>query len=246
MPITTFRTFPVAFEDSGDIVYPEFAYPYRGWVLAPWVTAVVCLGGPVVTYLISQFIIQSAWDAVHAILGTLWAATLSTFFQVVVKQVIGGFRPYFLEVCQLALSVDESNNKTGLNRVGFREMMYSIDICTQPDLRKLKDAVTSFPSGHAATSMAGIGFFFLWANGKLKPWSDRKGLMWRVSIMMIILLVAVLATCSVAVNGSHNWYNVLGGSLIGAVAAAMSYRCMYAAVWDWRSNHLPLQRTAEH
>jgi diacylglycerol diphosphate phosphatase / phosphatidate phosphatase len=37
-------------------------------------------------------------------------------------------------------------------------------------------------------------------------------------------------------------YDVFAGAAIGTVFAFSSYRMCYAAIWDWRWNHVPLHR----
>jgi diacylglycerol diphosphate phosphatase/phosphatidate phosphatase len=41
----------------------------------------------------------------------------------------------------------------------------------------------------------------------------------------------------------HNWYDCLAGAIIGTMFAFSSYRMVYAAIWDFRFNHIPLHRT---
>ena len=40
----------------------------------------------------------------------------------------------------------------------------------------------------------------------------------------------------------HNWYDCLAGAIIGAVMATSAYRMVYASIWDFRFNHIPLTR----
>lgn len=58
---------------------------------------------------------------------------------------------------------------------------------------------------------------------------------------MTPLLAAVMIACSLTIDAAHNWYDIVGGSIIGTVMAVASYRSTYAAVLDWRYNHLPLR-----
>lgn len=236
------RTFPITFNGSGDIIYPQWAYPYRGWIIPSWLSGLVSIGGPIATYIVAQARIRSAWDASNAIMGSTWAVLLASLFQVVVKQLIGGFRPYFLAVCMPDVSRAGAHNETGLNGVGFQHVMYTTEVCTQTDAMKLKTAITSFPSGHSTAAFAGFGFQFLWMNAKLKVWADHKPAFWKLALVMLPLLLAVMIACSLTIDAAHNWYDIVGGSVIGAVMAVASYRTSYAAVWDWRFNHLPLQR----
>lgn len=240
MPVT--RTFPVTFDKSGDIVFPEWAYPFRGWIIPSWLSGLVSIGGPIVIYLLAQIRIKSAWDASNAIIGTIWAVLLGSLFQIIIKQLIGGFRPYFLDVCMPDISLAGSHNATGLNGVGFQRIMYTTEICTQPDKRLLKQAITSFPSGHSTAGFAGFGFLFLWLNAKLKVWADHKPAFWKLTLNMVPLLGAVMIACSLTIDAAHNWYDIVAGSIIGSVMAYAAYRTSYASVWDWRFNHLPLQQ----
>ncbi|RDA90965.1 hypothetical protein CP533_3076 [Ophiocordyceps camponoti-saundersi (nom. inval.)] len=236
VPVT--RTFPITFSPSGDVVYPEWAYPYRGWIIPSWASGVVAIGGPIVIYTAAQIRIRSAWDASCAIMGSIWAVLLASFFQVVLKQLIGGFRPYFLQVCMP--DVGDFVDRTGLNGVGFQSLMYSVDVCTQPDASLLKTAITSFPSGHTSATCAGFGFVFLWLNAKLKAWADHRPAFWKLFLTIAPLLLSALVACSLTIDAAHNWYDIVGGAVIGFTMALAAYRASYAAVWDWHFNHVPL------
>ncbi|KAF7542406.1 hypothetical protein G7Z17_g11603 [Cylindrodendrum hubeiense] len=241
IPALVTRTFPIAFDSSGDIIYPQWAYPYRGWIIPSWLAGLISIAIPIVIYIIAQIRIKSAWDASNAIIGTTWAVILASIFQVTLKQLVGGFRPYFLDVCMPDISLAGSRNDSGLNGVGFHQIMYTIDICTQPDHAKLKNAITSFPSGHSTAAFASFGFLFLWLNAKLKVWADHKPAFWKLCLTFLPILGAVLICGSLTIDAAHNWYDIVGGSCIGIIMAFAAYRTSYAAIWDWRFNHLPLQ-----
>lgn len=190
--------------------------------------------------MLAQIRIRSFWDANNGILGVLYSLIIGTLFQVIIKQLIGGFRPFFLQVCQPDISRAATHNGTGLNGVGFHHVMYTVDVCTNPDKSALKTAMTSFPSGHATSAFAGYVFLFLWMNAKLKVWANHRASFYWLALLFTPLLGATLMACALSVNQAHNWYDILVGALIGTVASFASYRCLYAAVWDWRYNHIPL------
>ena len=241
-PLASVRNFPVTFNQSGDIVYPEFAYPERGWILTPLVSGLLAALVPIGIIVIAQIRIRSFWDANNAILGVLYAIILGTLFQVIMKMLVGGFRPYFLEVCQPDISRAAGNNVTMLNAVGFQQIMYSVDICTNPSKSALKNAMTSFPSGHATAAFAGYVFLFLWMNAKMKVWANYQTSFYWLALLMVPLLAAVLMACALSITQDHHWYDILAGCTIGTIMAFASYRTCYAAVWDWRYNHIPLTR----
>lgn len=222
-------------------MYPEWAYPERGWIIPSEVTGIVSMAGPIIIYIAAQIRIKSAWDASNAIMGTIWAVLLASFLMSSVKTLVGGFRPYFYDVCMPNISLASNHNASGLNGSGYRQMMFTTEICTQTDMKALKNAITSFPSGHSTAGFSGFGFCFLWLNAKLKVWADYKPAFWKFFVTFIPLILAVLNSCVLTVDSAHHWYDIFAGSIIGIVMALAAYRCSYAAIWDWRYNHLPLQ-----
>lgn len=241
-PLASTRTFPITFAESGDIVYPEFSYPRRGWIISPALSGVLACLVPIAVILLAQIRIRSFWDANNAIIGVVYSLILSTLFQVIIKMLIGGFRPYFLEVCRPDISLAAANNITQLNGVGFRQIMYTVDVCTNPDKAALKTAMTSFPSGHATSAFAGFVFLFLWMNAKLKVWSNHRTSFYWLALIIAPLLGAVLLAGALSIHQDHHWYDILVGSVIGTAMAFASYRICYAAIFDWRYNHIPLRR----
>lgn len=180
----------------------------------------------------------------NGILGVLYSVVIATLFQVIMKTLIGGFRPYWLDVCKPDISRAATQNSTQLNGVGFQQIMYTVDVCTNPNKNALKIAMTSFPSGHSTAAFAGYMFLFLWMNAKLKVWANYRSSFYWLALLFAPLLGATLMVCALTIDQAHNWYDILAGSLIGTVSAFASYRCLYAAVWDWRFNHIPLMNNA--
>jgi len=241
-PLASVRTFPITFSESGDIVYPEFSYPIRAWIISPALSGILGALVPIAVIVLAQIRIRSFWDTNNGIIGVLYSLILSALFQVIIKMLVGGFRPYFLEVCQPDISLAAGHNVTHLNGVGFHQIMYTADICTNPNKGAIKTAMTSFPSGHATTAFAGFVFLFLWMNAKLKVWSNHRASFYWLALIMAPLLGAVLMACALSINQNHHWYDILAGSVIGTVMAFASYRICYAAIFDWRYNHIPLRR----
>jgi diacylglycerol diphosphate phosphatase/phosphatidate phosphatase len=186
--------------------------------------------------------IRSFWDANNGVMGAAYSLILATLFQVVIKQLTGGFRPYFLQVCRPDVSRAATHDTTGLNGVGFQQVMYTADVCTNPDQSAIKNAMTSFPSGHSTAAFAGFVYLFLWMNAKLKVWGNYRTSIWWLALLFAPLLGAVLQACVLTVDQAHNWYDILAGAVIGTAMAFASYRVMYASVFDWRYNHIPLRR----
>jgi diacylglycerol diphosphate phosphatase/phosphatidate phosphatase len=67
--------------------------------------------------------------------------------------------------------------------------------------------------------------------------------LWKLIAIYAPILGATLIAGALTIDEFHNWYDCLAGAIIGTVFAFSSYRMVYAAVWDFRFNHIPLNRT---
>jgi len=230
------RSFPVYFQD-GEIVYPQFAYPLRKEIVPIWAAALLGALVPIAVVLICQIRIRSFWDTNNAIIGLFYSLITAAVFQVFLKWLIGGLRPHFLTVCKPNIPTpptQESGN-------GLAQIMYDRTICTgDPD--EIDDSLESFPSGHSTAAFAGFVFLYLYLNAKLKVWSNYHPAMWKLIVTYAPILGATLIAGALTIDEFHNWYDCLAGAIIGTVMAFSSYRMVYASIWDWRINHIPLNR----
>lgn len=259
LPPPAHRNFPITFtpsEDSvfgrispgsGDVVYPQFAYPYQDQFIPSHAATVLAAGVPIATFLLAQIRIRSFWDLNNAIMGLLYSLITSALFQVTIKCLIGGLRPNFLTVCNPdpSLSRGPGGNKTGLEGTGYGGIMYTYEVCRGDgtgDMSGVFNSLQSFPSGHTTASFAGFVYLYLYLNAKLKVFSNYHPSMWKLALTYAPILGATLIGGSLTVDQSHNWYDIVAGGIIGTMFALSSYRTVYAAIWDWRINHIPLHR----
>ncbi|KAI9705176.1 MAG: hypothetical protein M1820_005323 [Bogoriella megaspora] len=231
------RSFPVYFRD-GEVVYPEFAYPLRHEIVPIWLAALLGSLVPIFIILCMQIHIRSFWDANNAIIGLLYSLITAAVFQVFLKWLIGGLRPHFLDVCKPV--VTQEGQQTGN---GFGAIMYDRKICTG-NQDQIDDSLESFPSGHSTAAFAGFVFLYLYLNAKLKVWSNYHPAFWKLIVTYMPILGATLIAGALTIDEFHNWYDVLAGGIIGTVMAFSAYRMVYASVWDFRFNHVPLLRHA--
>ncbi|KAH6677193.1 putative lipid phosphate phosphatase 1 [Halenospora varia] len=232
------RSFPVYFQD-GEIVYPEFAYPMRKEIVPIWAAALLAALVPIFIFLIMQIRIRSFWDVNAATIGLLYSLITAAVFQVFLKWLIGGLRPHFLTVCKPsipAITPEETGN-------GLRQIMYDRTICTG-DESEIDDSLESFPSGHSTAAFAGFVFLSIYLNAKLKVWSNYHPAMWKLIAVYAPILGATLIAGALTIDEYHNWYDCLAGAIIGTIMAFSAYRMVYASIWDWRTNHIPLNRAA--
>lgn len=234
------RSFAVTFSD-GEVVYPEFAYPLRHEIIPIWLAALLAAGIPIIAILLMQIRVRSFWDVNNGIIGLLYSLIGAAVFQVFLKFLIGGLRPHFLDVCRPDTSLARGGQGSPYNAAGFHQIYFTPEICTgDPD--EINDSLESFPSGHSTAAFAGFVYLYLYLNAKLKVFANYHSPMWKLIIIYIPILGAVLIAGALTIDEFHNWYDVCAGAVIGIVMAFSAYRMCYAAIWDWRWNHVPLNR----
>ncbi len=231
---------------DGEVVYPEFAYPLRKEIVPIWLAAFLGSVVPIVIILVCQARVRSFWDANNAIIGLLYSLITAAVFQVFLKWLIGGLRPHFLDVCKPDISL--ASNAAGAvgapyNAAGYSRIYYTREICTG-DIDQIDDSLESFPSGHSTAAFAGFVYLYLYLNAKLKVFANYHPAMWKLVAIYAPILGATLIAGALTIDEFHNWYDVVAGAIIGTAMAFSAYRMCFAAVWDWRWNHIPLNRGA--
>lgn len=229
------RLFPIYFA-NGEIVHPEYSYPFRKDIIPIWLAALLAFAVPVTFILLMQIRLRSFRDANAAIMGLLYSLISAAVFQVFIKWLIGGLRPHFFSVCKP--SINSSDYGIG---EGFNGLMFDRSICTG-NTKQINDALESLPSGHSTAAFAGLVYCSLYLNGKLKIFSNYRPQYWKFILFYAPLLGASLISLSLTIDHYHHWYDILVGAIIGLMFAFGSYRFQYASVWDYRFNHIPLPR----
>ena len=119
--------------------------------------------------------------------------------------------------------------------------MYDKSVCTG-DESEINDSLESFPSGHTTAAFAGFVYLYLYLNAKLKVFANYHPAYWKLIVTYMPLLGATLIGGALTIDEYHNWWDVVAGAIIGTVMAFSAYRMVYASVWDFRFNHVPLVR----
>ena len=229
------RVFTVYFR-NGEVVNPEFSYPFRKDIVPIWLAALLAFMVPFIFILLMQIRLRSFDDANTATMGLLYSLISAAVFQVFIKWLIGGLRPHFLSVCKPNINV--TNYGSGQ---GFDGLLFDRSICTGNE-REINDALESMPSGHSTAAFAGLLYCSLYLNAKLKIFANYRPQYWKLVLFYAPLLGATLIASSLTIDHYHHWYDILAGAVIGTMFAIGSYRCQYASVWDFRFNHIPLPR----
>ncbi|TFK42938.1 phosphatidic acid phosphatase type 2/haloperoxidase [Crucibulum laeve] len=229
------RSFPVYFQD-GEVVYPQFAYPLRKEIIPIWAAALIAFIAPFFFFSLFQARRRSVDDWLTTTLGLLKSLITAAVFQVFVKWLIGGLRPHFYTVCQPRI-----NQGDAPSGVGFANLMYDRTICTG-DKKQINDSLESMPSGHSTAAWAGLFYLALYFNAQLKVMSAHNPAYWKMILMFAPLLGATLISGALTIDEFHNWYDVLAGAIIGICTAMVAFRQTFAAIFDFRFNHLLLPR----
>lgn len=119
--------------------------------------------------------------------------------------------------------------------------MYDRSICTGKK-SDIDDSLESFPSGHTTAAFGGFIYLYLYLNAKLKVWSNYHPAYWKLIVTYMPVLGATLIGGALTIDEFHNWYDVFAGAVIGTTMSFSAYRMVYASVWDFRFNHIPLLR----
>ncbi|PWW80112.1 acid phosphatase/Vanadium-dependent haloperoxidase [Tuber magnatum] len=180
----------------------------------------------------------SFWNVNNGCMGVIYSVMTGAALQIIIKLVVGGLRPHFLTVCDPQID--------GVQGMGYNGLYFDTSICrdhTDPKRRdEIANAMQSFPSGHSIAAWAGLFYLSLYFNGHLKIFSNYHPSYWKLLLFVTPMLAATLIVGSLSLDMSHNWYDIVVGSVMGVAMAILSYRMCFAAVWDFRFNHIPLAR----
>ncbi|KAE9375622.1 hypothetical protein N431DRAFT_403387 [Stipitochalara longipes BDJ] len=208
------------------------SYP---WVKEPLPTYGCALAVVIVPLLVMglfQIRTWSVWDFHTGVMGLLKAVVSTSFICTVLKHSIGGFRPYYIEACK----PDWDAIVGSLNQKGH---LFDATLCLG-NPHAVDRALQAFPSGHASSSFAAAIFLTLYLNAKLKVFCDHSSPFWAFLVMLTPLILASLVSGSMYTSHQHQAHDLVFGMIIGLVIGILAYRSAYAAVFDFRSNHIPL------
>jgi membrane-associated phospholipid phosphatase len=121
---------------------------------------------------------------------------------------------------------------------GQREFNISLP-CTGDPLKVLEGR-KSFPSGHSGSSFSTMTFLTLYLAGKLGTFNERgRGAGWRLVVILIPMIFALLVAISRTCDYHHHWQDVTVGAILGIVTSYAVYRHYYPSLFH-PSSELPL------
>ncbi|TFL07365.1 PAP2-domain-containing protein [Pterulicium gracile] len=187
----------------------------------------VCLVAPfILQAAVNYWTVRSFWDSHNSSLGLVLALALTGSITQVTKVTVGRPRPDLLDRCQPPPGLSDPEYK-----------LFDSSICTQTNLRIMRDGFRSFPSGHSSMSFAGLGFFAFYLAGKVHLF-DRRGTAPKAWVSLTPFIGAALVAISRTMDYRHHWQDVLVGSVLGTIMAYFSYRLYYPPLTS-KHSHQP-------
>jgi diacylglycerol diphosphate phosphatase/phosphatidate phosphatase len=126
------------------------------------------------------------------------------------KDAIGRPRPDLISRCK----PDPSSPK---------DVMVTIDVCTETDHHKLHDGWRSYPSGHSSFAFAGLGWLALYLASQFQVLRPRASL-----IVVLLCLAPLVAAAMIAISRledyRHDVGDVVTGSALGFTVAYFNWR----------------------
>ena len=240
------RVFPMWLNNSTGLWEGElrYSYPHIPYVLGILTSGLLIGTVPIATVILMQIWVRNLLDLNAAIWGLLKALTLmfvlrysvdyptmdlidrsmNTYtnnlrilFQFILKQYIGGFRPYFMTLCNpnpknltRYLERIRSSSTTTFKPSKYtpteQMVIYNRVFATPADCQTIGNqgalvhAMQSFPSGHSGMAFAVGVFLSLYLNAKLKSFADYHTSFWKVLVVLIPLLGAMLVAGGLMVD----------------------------------------------
>lgn len=128
---------------------------------------------------------------------------LRTFIQIVLKQFLGVFRPFFLEVCALHhKDLDDMRRELySSSDHTFTNVVWASTSMCHGRFQLVKNAMQSYPSGHTATAFTVGTFLALYLNSKTKAFADYQTGIWKSLVVIIPPLGAGLIAALLVIDG---------------------------------------------
>jgi len=170
-----------------DLNDPSIQHSYTVHETVPvWALALMALACAVLIALCAGLYTRSWWDLHNGLLGLVLSLALTTAVTDAIKITAGRPRPDLLARCS---PIPGAVNRTPEQGYGLTTAILSCTTFSTPDgFSKLKDGFRSFPSGHASTAFASLGYLTFFIMGKFGILRKRRGSTIKTWIAFVPLL----------------------------------------------------------
>ncbi|KYQ92210.1 phosphoesterase [Tieghemostelium lacteum] len=220
--------------DDKDISYPflEEIVPFPHLIVYAAIIPVIIVSG------VNLLFTRNLTDFHHGLMGLLQSIAVTLLLVASFKSFIGGLRPNFLSVCNPSQELIEKAQPQG-----FGGIYYNSDICTASKW-EINDALSAYPSGHAAIAAAGLFYLALYLYAKLKVFYNRGHLIVYAIVLMCVIGFLLIGITRIA-DYRHTFGNVVCGWIIGIFISISMYKLNYMSLIG-NDNHIPIAFSYEH
>eukprot|EP01063_Lacrimia_lanifica_P028697 TRINITY_DN4234_c0_g2_i1.p1 TRINITY_DN4234_c0_g2~~TRINITY_DN4234_c0_g2_i1.p1 ORF type:complete len:488 (+),score=136.44 TRINITY_DN4234_c0_g2_i1:167-1465(+) len=167
------------------------------------------------------------WHEIHTMALAMWQAVMvATFITSCLKQFAGRHRPDFIN--RLIRFADFNPYEWDMRNATEAARMMDVVCAAQADVPEVWDGFLSFPSGHASFAFAGWGIVVLLIGAGWR-FRSRSGLAPALACAILLLFPAFIAVSRTRDN-RHHWGDILAGSVIGMMSAALIFSIHYSFI----------------
>ncbi|XP_052176626.1 lipid phosphate phosphatase 2-like [Diospyros lotus] len=193
----------------GKDMMTDLTFPFKEDTIPMWAVPVYAILFPCLIFFLYYMSRRDVYDLHHAVLGLLFSVLITGVITDSIKDAVGRPRPNFFWRCF-------SDGMPVFNPSDMDVM------CTNTNLKVIKEGYKSFPSGHTSWSFAGLGFLSLYLSGKIRAF-DHRGNVVKVCIVIMPYLMAILVGVSRVSDYWHHWTDVFAGAIIGTIISSLCY-----------------------
>jgi len=178
----------------------------------------------------------------QALIGILFAISLSTLFSHVVKAFVGRYRPDFISLCDVDFDkVQEHYDKFNISSgVGYGpRILFDTSIC-KTSKKNLFEERRSFPSGHSSFAFCVMSYLSLYIAGQIHL-MDKKSYIWKYFVVFVPYMIAFMVALSRVFDYRHHWQDVTVGSIIGLFFGIVTYFYYFPSLFSQNCD-IPYQR----
>ena len=177
------------------------------------------LGIPALILLLTTLILpnRSAHKTHVVLLGLCLSLLTTSFLTDIFKNAIGRPRPDLIARCKPDPSTPHNT-------------LVTIAVCTEADGHLLQDGWRSYPSGHSSFAFAGLGWLSLFLASQTHCLRPRAS---HITVLLCLapLVGAALIAISRLEDYRHDVFDVVSGSVLGALVTAFNWRRYFPSLW---------------
>jgi len=173
------------------------------------------------------------FDTHQVFMGVLFSYFFSSVIASLMKNFIGKARPDFIDVCKpdpmkVAQQLQMYNDTNSPDYI--LRTIFNTSVCTGVE-KDINTGTESFPSSHSSSSFSIMGYLSLYIAGQVHL-LNRKCNLWKFLIVSIPSLFALFVAISRVHDHRHHPTDVIAGSLLGIISAALTYFYFFPSLKD--------------